>query len=162
VEVAGGVVEDLWNWHREGRDDGTSLRLPKRFRTAVTVVSERKALGMKVKRIVADVDATDPAAAKRFYKDILGLDVLMDMGWIATYGSQESMSVQISFMSEGGSGAPVPDLSIEVDDLDAAIARVKKANLLIEYGPTSEPWGVRRFFVRDPFGKLLNILVHDR
>jgi catechol 2,3-dioxygenase-like lactoylglutathione lyase family enzyme len=117
---------------------------------------------MKVKRIVADVDATDPAAAKRFYKDILGLDVLMDMGWIATYGSQESMSVQISFMSEGGSGAPVPDLSIEVDDLDAAIARVKKANLLIEYGPTSEPWGVRRFFVRDPFGKLLNILVHDR
>jgi catechol 2,3-dioxygenase-like lactoylglutathione lyase family enzyme len=56
----------------------------------------------------------------------------------------------------------VPDLSIEVDDLDAAIARVKKAKVPIEYGPTSEPWGVRRFFVRDPFGKLLNILVHDR
>jgi catechol 2,3-dioxygenase-like lactoylglutathione lyase family enzyme len=117
---------------------------------------------MKVTRIVADVAATDPAAAKRFYKDILGLDVLMDMGWIATYGSRESMSIQISFMSEGGSGAPVPDLSIEVDDLDAAIARVKNARLSIEYGPTSEPWGVRRFFVRDPFGKLLNILVHER
>jgi catechol 2,3-dioxygenase-like lactoylglutathione lyase family enzyme len=117
---------------------------------------------MKVTRIVADVHAADPAAAKRFYKDILGLDVLMDMGWIATYGSQESMSIQISFMSEGGSGAPVPDLSIEVDDLDEAISRIKKAKLPIEYGPTSEPWGVRRFFVRDPFGKLLNILVHER
>jgi catechol 2,3-dioxygenase-like lactoylglutathione lyase family enzyme len=117
---------------------------------------------MKVTRIVVDVAATDPAAAKPFYKDILGLDVLMDMGWIATYGSRESMSIQISFMSEGGSGAPVPDFSIEVDDLDAAIARVNKAKLPIEYGPTSEPWGVRRFFVRDPFGKLLNILVHER
>lgn len=25
-----------------------------------------------------------------------------------------------------------------------------------------EPWGVRRFFVRDPFGRLLNILEHAR
>ena len=56
----------------------------------------------------------------------------------------------------------MPELSIEVDDLEAAIARVKQANVPIEYGPVSEPWGVRRFFVRDPFGKLVNILVHER
>jgi catechol 2,3-dioxygenase-like lactoylglutathione lyase family enzyme len=117
---------------------------------------------MKVKRIVADMSVSDPARAKRFYRDILGLDVLMDMGWIATYGSRELMPVQVSFMTEGGSGAPVPDLSIEVDDLDAALARAKKAKLPIEYGPANEPWGVRRFFVRDPFGKLVNILAHDR
>jgi catechol 2,3-dioxygenase-like lactoylglutathione lyase family enzyme len=116
---------------------------------------------MEVKRIVANVAVADPAAAKRFYQDILGLDVLMDMGWIATYGSSESMSVQVSFMTEGGSGAPVPDLSIEVDDLDAALARVKKAKLPIEYGPAREPWGVHRFFVRDPFGNLVNILAHE-
>ncbi|WP_239470070.1 VOC family protein [Archangium violaceum] len=93
-------------------------------------------------------------------KDILGLDVLMDMGWIATYGSREKMPVQISFLSEGGSGAPAPDLSIEVDDLEAVLGRVKKANIPVEYGPVDEPWGVRRFFVRDPFGKLVNILAH--
>jgi len=115
---------------------------------------------MKVKRVVANVGVTDVAAAKRFYHDVLGLDVLMDLGWIATYGSRELMSVQVSFMTEGGSGTPVPDLSIEVDDLDAALARVKQAKLPIEYGPADEPWGVRRFFVRDPFGKLVNILVH--
>jgi len=28
-----------------------------------------------------------------------------------------------------------------------------------EYGPADEPWGVRRFYCRDPFGKLVNILV---
>jgi catechol 2,3-dioxygenase-like lactoylglutathione lyase family enzyme len=115
---------------------------------------------MKVKRVVANMGVADPAAAKRFYQDVLGLDVLMDMGWIATYGSAALMSVQVSFMTEGGSGTPVPDLSIEVDDLDAALARVKKARIPIEYGPAHEPWGVRRFFVRDPFGKLVNILVH--
>jgi hypothetical protein len=42
---------------------------------------------MRVKRIVVDVSAPDPSEAKRFYQDIFGLDVLMDMGWIATYGS---------------------------------------------------------------------------
>jgi catechol 2,3-dioxygenase-like lactoylglutathione lyase family enzyme len=115
---------------------------------------------MKVKRIVADIACPDPAAAKRFYQDILGLDILMDHGWIATYGSREKMTVQVSFASEGGSGAPVPDLSVEVDDLDEALRRVKQAKIAIEYGPTDEPWGVRRFFVRDPLGKLVNILAH--
>jgi catechol 2,3-dioxygenase-like lactoylglutathione lyase family enzyme len=115
---------------------------------------------MKVKRIVTDIAANDPAAAKRFYGDLLGLDVLMDQGWIATYGSPVKMSVQISFASDGGSGAPVPDVSIEVDDIDEALARMKKAKIKIEYGPADEPWGVRRFFVRDPFGKLVNILMH--
>lgn len=117
---------------------------------------------MKVKRIVTNVAAPDPNAAKGFYQDIFGLDVLMDMGWIVTHGSSQTMSVQISFMTEGGSGAPVPDLSIEVDDLDAALARVKKAKAPIEYGPKNEPWGVRRFFVRDPFGKLVNVLSHQQ
>ena len=115
---------------------------------------------MKVKRIVADIAAPDPAAAKRFYQDVLGLELLMDHGWIATYGSRASMKVQVSFASEGGSGTPTPDLSIEVDDVDEALARMKKAGFSIEYGPADEPWGVRRFFVRDPFGKLVNVLAH--
>jgi catechol 2,3-dioxygenase-like lactoylglutathione lyase family enzyme len=115
---------------------------------------------MKVKRIVSNIAGADPAAAKRFYQDVLGLDVLMDQGWIATYGSQQLMSVQISVASDGGSGTPVPDISIEVDDLDAACKAMIAAEFRIEYGPVAEPWGVRRFYVRDPFGKLVNILAH--
>ncbi len=34
------------------------------------------------------------------------------------------------------------------------------AGFKIEYELTDEPWGVRRFYVRDPFGKLVNILSH--
>ncbi|GAB6926524.1 VOC family protein [Paenibacillus sp. JCM 10914] len=115
---------------------------------------------MRVKRIVANIDTKEIAAAKRFYQEVLGLDLLMDLGWIATYGSQEMMSVQLSFASEGGGGTPVPDLSIEVDDLESVLDDMKGAGFTIEYGPVDEPWGVRRFFVRDPYGKLVNILVH--
>jgi catechol 2,3-dioxygenase-like lactoylglutathione lyase family enzyme len=115
---------------------------------------------MKVKRIVANIFTREVAAAERFYQEVLGLDLLMDLGWIATYGSNEKMTVQVSIMSEGGSGMPVPDMSIEVDDVDVALKRVKSAGIPIEYGPADEPWGVRRFFVRDPFGKLVNILSH--
>jgi catechol 2,3-dioxygenase-like lactoylglutathione lyase family enzyme len=116
---------------------------------------------MKVKRIVADINTKDIAAAKPFYHDVLGLEILMDHGFIATYGSTEEMTVQISFASQGGSNAPTPDLSIEVDDIDAALEGMRRKGFVIEYGPVDEPWGVRRFFVRDPFGKLVNILAHE-
>jgi catechol 2,3-dioxygenase-like lactoylglutathione lyase family enzyme len=115
---------------------------------------------MKVNRIVANIATGDIAKAKRFYHDILGLDVLMDHGWLVTYGSAEKMTVQVGVATEGGSGTPVPDLSIEVDDVEEALQRMKKAKIRIEYGPADEPWSVRRFFVRDPFGKLVNILMH--
>ena len=61
---------------------------------------------MKVKRIVANIAASDVAAARRFYHEVLGLDLLMDQGWIVTYGSREKTSVQVSIMSEVGSGTP--------------------------------------------------------
>lgn len=115
---------------------------------------------MKVKRIVTNVAAVDIGEAERFYRDVLGLDVLMDHGWIATYGSGEMTAVQISFASQGGSGTATPDLSIEVDNVDEAFQRMTEAGFAIEYGPADEPWGVRRFYVRDPFGKLVNVLAH--
>lgn len=115
---------------------------------------------MTVRRIVANIACAQPEDAKAFYGDILGLEVVMDHGWIRTFASDVQARVQVSFASEGGSGTPVPDLSIEVDDLDGVLVRVSKAGLPTEYGPAVEPWGVRRFFVRDPFGRLVNILVH--
>ncbi len=59
-----------------------------------------------------------------------------------------------------GSGTPVPDLSIEVDDVDAVLERAIALGFPVEYGPTDEEWGVRRFYTRDPYGRLVNILTH--
>lgn len=44
---------------------------------------------MKVKRIVANVSAQQIDAANRFYGEVLGLDILMDHGWITSYGNTE-------------------------------------------------------------------------
>jgi predicted enzyme related to lactoylglutathione lyase len=113
-----------------------------------------------VRRIVPDIGFGEPGKAKAFYRDVLGLDIAMDQGWIVTFKSDATANPQVSIMSEGGSGAPVPDISIEVDDVDAVYARVQTTDCEITYAITDEPWGVRRFFVRDPAGKILNVLAH--
>ncbi len=115
---------------------------------------------MAVRRIVANVEAEDLQSARGFYQDLLGLELVMDHGWIITFAADGAARPQISIASEGGSGTAVPDLSIEVDDVEAVLQRAQSAGLEILYGPVTEPWGVRRFFVRDPFGKLVNILAH--
>jgi catechol 2,3-dioxygenase-like lactoylglutathione lyase family enzyme len=116
---------------------------------------------MAVKRIVANIASAQLEAASVFYSGVLGLEVVMDHGWIITFAAAPvMMAPQISIASEGGSGTPVPDLSIEVDDLDDVLYRAKAAGYAIEYGPQKEPWGVRRFYIRDPFGRLVNVLTH--
>jgi catechol 2,3-dioxygenase-like lactoylglutathione lyase family enzyme len=128
----------------------------------VRVLTDMKLGGrMAVKRIVANIATDHVEDAKAFYTDILGLNLVMDHGWILTFAAREAAAPQISIATEGGSGTPVPDLSIEVDNLGEVHQRVLAAGSSIEYGPTSEPWGVRRFYVRDPFGRLLNILAHE-
>lgn len=116
---------------------------------------------MIVKRIVATIATAEPELAQAFYGDLFGLNLVMDHGWIQTYAAEVVPGApQLSFASEGGSGTPVPDLSIEVHDLDAVLEPVRAAGHEIIYGPADEPWGVRRFFLRDPFGRLVNVLAH--
>jgi lactoylglutathione lyase len=81
---------------------------------------------LKIKRIVSNVETSDVEKANAFYRDILGLRLVMDHGWIRTYGSDSKMTVQVSFASEGGSGTPVPDMSIEVDDIETVWRESRK------------------------------------
>lgn len=115
---------------------------------------------MQVKRIVHNISTPQIEKADTFYCDLLGLNIAMDLDWIRTYTSDTEMQVQITVATEGGSNTPVPDISIEVDDLDEILKRTQDAGIPIEYGPVSEPWGVRRFYLLDPFGQLINILQH--
>lgn len=115
---------------------------------------------MGVLRMVTNIQAENLEAAKKFYSDVLGLSIIMDHGWITTYGNDAEMAVQISFATEGGSGTDVPNLSIEVDDFEETLSKMKNAGFNITYGPAKEPWGVQRFYVQDPFGTLVNILAH--
>ncbi|MNY56959.1 Glyoxalase-like domain protein [compost metagenome] len=85
----------------------------------------------------------------------------MNHGWIKTFGNVENSKVQISFATQGGNETEVPDFSIEVDNVNEIYDKMKNSGFEITYQLTDEDWGVRRFFVIDPFGKLINILSHQ-
>ncbi|WP_288499300.1 glyoxalase [uncultured Acinetobacter sp.] len=115
---------------------------------------------MAIKRIVSNIQAFDLTLAQTFYADFLGMDLVMDHGWIKTYANDEMMHPQISIASQGGNSTVVPDFSIEVDNVDELYHQAVKLNLIITYALTQEEWGVKRFYVKDPFGKIINILQH--
>lgn len=115
---------------------------------------------MTVRRIVPNLQAPDPAASRDFYEHVLDLAVVMDHGWILTYADRDAPGVQLSVISEDASAPVHPDVSIEVDDVDAAHAAAQRLGCEIVHPLTDEPWGVRRFFVREPTGRILNILSH--
>ena len=85
----------------------------------------------------------------------------MDMGWIVTVVSPTSDTAQINLMTSENP-APPSDISVEVGDVDAVHAEAVRRGLRIVYPLTDEPWGVRRFFVEDPNGKVVNVLRHVR
>jgi uncharacterized glyoxalase superfamily protein PhnB len=113
-------------------------------------------------RIVPNLTAPDPAAAAAFCEDVLGLEKAMDQGWVVTYVAPgDRRTVQLTFISEDASAPVVPDVSVEVDDVDAAYAAAQAAGLEVVHPLTDEPWGVRRFFVREPAsGRVVNVLTH--
>jgi uncharacterized glyoxalase superfamily protein PhnB len=51
-------------------------------------------------------------------------------------------------------------LSVAVEDVDAAHEEAVRRGWEIVHPLTTESWGVRRFFVRDPDGHVVNILQH--
>ncbi len=107
-----------------------------------------------------DFQAEDPAASAAFYADVVGLEVVMDMGWIVTLAAPDNPAAQLSLMREDATAPVQPDVSIEVGDVDAAFAAAQHRGAEIVHPLTDEPWGVRRFFVRDPDGKVVNVLSH--
>jgi catechol 2,3-dioxygenase-like lactoylglutathione lyase family enzyme len=117
---------------------------------------------VSVKRIVPDIKSKDVDASRNFYVDVLGLNVAMDMGFIVTLVSPGNPTAQISLLRDDGSSTIVPQISVEVADVDEVHARAVSRGFTIVYPLTNEPWGVRRFFVTDPGGTVINVLSHIR
>jgi predicted enzyme related to lactoylglutathione lyase len=115
---------------------------------------------MSVRRIVPNINSADPAASKPFYEGVLGLDIAMDMGWIITFASPSNPTAQVSVVASGTRNEPHADISVEVADVDACHAAAQRQGYSIVYPLTDEPWGVRRFFVRDPHGVIVNVVSH--
>lgn len=113
---------------------------------------------MAVTRIVANLRADEPGRLAEFYRQVFGFDLTLDMGWIAFLETGGQQKVEMHAASQGGNGTDLPVISIGVDDLESCEAAVRAAGAEIVYGPIKEPWGLSRFYFRDPAGNLINVV----
>ncbi|MCX5409271.1 VOC family protein [Streptomyces sp. NBC_00335] len=114
---------------------------------------------MAVRRVVPNIRSEAAEESREFY-GLLGFEEVMNHGWIMTLASPSSPAAQISVMTSDKTAPVAPDMSIEVDDVDAAYAVMRESGAEIVYPLQDEEWGVRRFFVRDPSGRVVNVLGH--
>ena len=117
---------------------------------------------MEIKRIVPNISSNSMEESRKFYSDFLGLKIVMDMEWILTFASVSNPTAQISIVKNDKPNVFVSDItiSIEVNDIDALYKKAVALDYKIPYSITNEPWGVRRFFVKDPNNVIINIMCH--
>jgi catechol 2,3-dioxygenase-like lactoylglutathione lyase family enzyme len=116
---------------------------------------------MSIRRVVPDIITESMTESREFY-GLLGFEEVMDLGWVITLASPTNPTAQITLTGPDASAAAQPDLSVEVADVDAVHTALVAAGADIVHELQDEDWGVRRFFVRDPNGKIVNVLSHRR
>jgi catechol 2,3-dioxygenase-like lactoylglutathione lyase family enzyme len=114
---------------------------------------------MTVHRVMPILTVSDLDATRDAYVRVLGLREVMNLGWIVTLADEE-LRHQVSLMTKDATAPVNPQVSIEVDDVDAAYRAAVDAGLKIVHPLSDEEWGVRRFFFADAAGNVVNVLMH--
>jgi uncharacterized glyoxalase superfamily protein PhnB len=114
---------------------------------------------MTIRRAVPDITTADPAVSSAFYQ-LLGFRAEMDLGWVVNLVSPSTPTAQVILITRDAAAPVNPDLSVEVEDVDSVYESVRAAGAEIVHPITDEQWGVRRFFVRDPDGNVVNVVSH--
>ncbi|MFB9236102.1 VOC family protein [Plantactinospora siamensis] len=116
---------------------------------------------MAVRRIKPNIRSERFEQSRALYRDVLGLTEQPGLDWILFFGTDQR-EVQLSVMGQDLKSTVYPDVSVEVDDVDAVYARAVEAGVEIVYPLTDEEWGLRRFFLRDPGGTtVINVTQHN-
>ncbi len=105
-------------------------------------------------------ESLDLEATRTFYTRVLGLEEGSFGGGYIGFGSGQAQVV----FAPPGAETMLPDMGVDVDSreaVDAVHVEALRGGHEVIYGPVDEPWGVRRFFVRDPQGVVISVLAHD-
>jgi catechol 2,3-dioxygenase-like lactoylglutathione lyase family enzyme len=116
---------------------------------------------MAVKRIVAYAGGDEVAASRDFYVGVLGMKVAMEAP-VLDLQSPDVPAAEIIIGAQEMQD-PRPSFGVDVGEpaaVDAAHAEAVRRGLRVVYPLTDESWGVRRFFVEDPGGTVVNVLAH--
>lgn len=114
---------------------------------------------MSIRRVMPDIRSEAMEESRDFY-GLLGFEEVMNHGWVMTLASPSNPTAQVTFMSHDKTAPVVPDMSVEVDDVDAVYEVMRESGAEVVHPLQDEEWGVRRFFVRDPNGRVVNVLSH--
>ncbi len=115
---------------------------------------------MRVMDVIADLRVADIDEARAFYADYLGLSTEeFNLGWVARFTSSET-GAHLQVLTRDAAAPEDPLISVMVDDVDEAFEDAQRRGYEIVHPLTSEPWGVRRFFVRAPDGTVVNMVRH--
>ena len=115
---------------------------------------------MRATRIMANLRVADVEAAKSFYTDYLGLSTEeFNMGWVARYTSPDTKA-NVQLVTRDATASEDSVISVNTDGVEGAYAEAQKLGYEIVHPISTEPWGVRRFFVRAPDGNVINIAHH--
>jgi catechol 2,3-dioxygenase-like lactoylglutathione lyase family enzyme len=116
---------------------------------------------MAVRRIVAYAGGHELSASRDFYVEVLGMQVAMEDP-VLDLQSPDNPTAEVIVGAEELQD-PNPSFGVDVGEpaaVDAAHDEVIRRGLRVVYPLTDEPWGVRRFFVEDPGGTIVNVLAH--
>ncbi|WP_280464918.1 VOC family protein [Nocardia brasiliensis] len=113
---------------------------------------------MTIRRATPDIRTDDIERSREFYR-LLGFEEAMDLGWVVTMVSPANPTAQVLLVGPDAEQLQ-PNMSVEVEDVDAVHAAMTAAGANIVYPLRDEQWGVRRFFVRDPSGTIVNVVSH--
>ncbi len=94
---------------------------------------------MAVKRIKPNISSEKFKESRDFYNDVIGLPGGDGLDWILFFGTDQQ-EVQLSVMKLDIKAHVHPDVSIEVDDVDAVYERARTSGAEIVYPLTDEEW----------------------
>lgn len=106
------------------------------------------------------------AECRRFWVDRLGFTVVFEASWILVLASGGARRL-VAFMAPDHPSTPPGRerfgaagllLTLEAEDVDAEHARLAGLGIEILHGPVDEPWGQRRFLMRDPAGVWVDVV----
>lgn len=119
---------------------------------------------MDIRRAIPVIVTDDPEGSRAFYESFLGFRVAMEQDGLLMLASRSTPTTQVIVAWQSPTAVD-PELltvsvSIEVEDVDVAHRSARALGLEIVRELRDEPWGIRRFFVRDAAGSVLNIAGH--
>ncbi len=115
---------------------------------------------MRATEVHTNLHTADVDRAREFFA-FLGLtEETMNQGWVARFSSPDT-GVGVQVVTKDATAPEDSVMTIKVDDVEAAYAEAQRRGYEIVHPMTVEPWGIRRFFVRNPDGHVINVAQHE-